>query len=149
MNQNTRKYEYIVIAGCGRLGVHLANQLSRQGDSIVIIDVDDAKFRNLSGEFSGFRLEGDAAELAVLKQAKADQADKLIAVTRDDNLNLAIAQIARVVLNVPLVVARVNDPQREAIFREFGIHTVCPLTLANNDLLQRFAAGVDKKEVRP
>ena len=134
------KPEYIIIAGCGRLGTHLANQLSRLGHSIVAIDTNEAKFRNLSAEFSGFRMEGDASELALLRQAKADKADKLIAVTRDDNVNLAIAQIAHVVLKVPVVVARVNDPQREAIFREFGIHTVCPLRLANDDLLGRFAA---------
>jgi trk system potassium uptake protein TrkA len=134
------KPEYIIIAGCGRLGTHLANQLSRQGHSIVAIDTDEGKFRNLCADFSGFRIEGDASELALLRQAKADKADKLIAVTRDDNVNLAIAQIAHVVLKVPVVVARVNDPQREAIFREFGIHTVCPLRLANDDLLVRFAA---------
>jgi len=139
MNQTRPKTEYIIIAGCGRLGVHLANQLSRQGHSIVVIDTNDAKFRNLSAEFTGFRLEGDAAELAVLKQAKASEADKVIAVTREDNVNLAIAQIAQTVFQVPVVVARVNDPQREAIFRELGIHTVCPLLLAHDDLLRRFA----------
>lgn len=135
------KSEYIILAGCGRLGIHLANQLSRQGHSIVAVDVDEAKFRNLSAEFSGFRVEGDASELALLKQAKAGKADKLIAVTRDDNVNLVIAQIAHVIFKIPVVVARVNDPQREAIFREFGIHTVCPLRLANDDLVRRFAAA--------
>lgn len=143
-----RTTEYIIVAGCGRLGVHLANQMSRQGHSIVAIDVNDAKLRNLSAEFSGFRLEGDAVQLAVLKQAKAIEADKLIAVTRDDNVNLAIAQIAQVIFNVPVVVARVSDPQREAIFREFGIHTVCPLLLAHKDLLDRFANQTPGKEVR-
>lgn len=125
----------------------MANQLSRQGHSIVAIDVNEAKLRNLSAEFSGFRLEGDASELAVLRQAKAQEADKLIAVTRDDNVNLAIAQIAQVVCNVPVVVARVNDPEREAIFRELGIHTVCPLLLANDDLLHRFATDQGRQEV--
>jgi trk system potassium uptake protein TrkA len=140
------KTEYIIVVGCGRLGVHLANQLSRQGHSVVAIDVNDAKFRNLSAEFSGFRLEGDALELDVLKQAKTASADKLIAVTHDDNVNLAIAQIAHAVFEVPVVVARVNDPQREAIFRELGVHTVCPLLLAHDDLLRRFALGAGGRE---
>lgn len=143
------KAEYIIIAGCGRLGIHLANQLSREGHSIVAIDTTDAKFRNLSSEFSGFRIEGDAAELAVLKQAKTQEADKFIAVTRDDNVNLAIAQIAKTVFQVPFVVARVNDPQREAIFRDFGIHTVCPLLLAHEDLLRQFTARTGQGEGKP
>jgi len=144
VSETKPKAEYIIIAGCGRLGAYLANQLSRQGHSVVAIDVNDAKFRNLSAEFSGFRLEGDATELALLKQAKAHEANKLIAVTRDDNVNLAIAQMAQVVLKVPLVVARVNDPQREAIFRELGVHTVCPLLLAHDDLLRRFATTTSR-----
>ena len=134
-----KRKEYIVIAGCGRLGVHLANQLSREGNSVVVIDVNEVKFKNLSAEFSGFRMEGDASELEILKRAKTQEAQKLIAVTRNDNVNLTIAQIAQVVLHVPTVVARVSDPQREAIFRELGIHTVCPVLLATDELVRRFA----------
>ena len=131
--------EYIVIVGCGRLGSHLASQLSREGHSVVVIDLYEAKFQKLSAEFSGFRLEGDASELEILTRAKTREADKLIAVTHNDNLNLVVAQIAKVVFHVPTVVARVSDPQREAIFRELGIHTVCPLHLATDELLRRFA----------
>ena len=134
-----RRKEYIVIAGCGRLGAQMANQLSRDGHSVVVIDVNEAKFQNLSAEFSGFRLEGDASELEVLKRAKAQEAQKVIAVTRSDNVNLAIAQIAKVVFHVTTVVARVSDPQREAIFRELGIHTVSPVLLAADELVRRFA----------
>lgn len=147
MSNPNSKTEYIIIAGCGRFGALLANQLSRQGHSIVVVDTNDVKFRNLSGEFSGFRLEGDATELSVLQQAKAHEADKLIAVTRDDNVNLAIAQVAKEIFKVPLVVARVNDPQRESIFRELGIHTVCPLLLAHDDLLRRFNVATTQKEM--
>lgn len=129
------KNEYIVVVGCGRLGVYLANRLSRQGHSVVAIDNNEAKFARLSSEFSGFRLEGDGAELAVLQRAKIQEADRLIAVTREDNVNLAIAQIAKSVFGVSEVVARVNDPQREAIFRELGIRTVCPLILATEYML--------------
>ena len=137
---NQRQREYIVVAGCGRLGGHLANRLSREGHSVVVIDVNEAKFQNLSAEFSGFRLEGDASELEILKQAKTLDAHKLIAVTRNDNVNLTIAQIAKTVFHVPTVVARVSDPQREAIFRELGIHTVSPVLLAADQLVSRFAA---------
>jgi trk system potassium uptake protein TrkA len=134
-----KRKEFIVIAGCGRLGGHLANRLSREGHSVVVIDVNEVKFKNLSAEFSGFRMEGDASELEILKRAKTQEAQKLIAVTRNDNVNLTIAQIAQVVFHVPTVVARVSDPQREAIFRELGIHTVCPVLLATDELVRRFA----------
>jgi len=134
-----KRREYIIIGGCGRLGGHLANRLSREGHSVVVIDLNEAKFQNLSAEFSGFRLEGDASELEILQRAKTQEADKVIAVTRSDNINLAMAQIAKVVFHVPTVVARVSEPQREAIFRELGIYTICPLLLATDELLRRFA----------
>jgi trk system potassium uptake protein TrkA len=60
---------YVVVVGCGRLGSTIANTLSQVGESVVVIDRDERTFADLSGEFSGFRITGDAAELAVLRQA--------------------------------------------------------------------------------
>ena len=127
---------YIIVVGCGRLGAHLAGEFSRQGHSVVAVDSDEQALASLALDFGGFRMEGDATEVALLRQAKAAQADQLIAVTRDDNVNLAVAQMAKVVFHVPEVVAGVSDPDREAIFRDLGVRTVCPLTLAAGELLR-------------
>jgi trk system potassium uptake protein TrkA len=129
-------YQYIIVVGCGRLGSVLANQLSRLGSSVVVIDSDEKAFRNLSTEFSGFQITGDAAELAVLRQAKIERADCLLAVTRHDNVNLMVAQVASGVFRVPKVVARVFDPSREAVYREFGIETICPTMLSAETFLR-------------
>ena len=120
---------YVVVVGCGRLGSLLANRLSSLGSSVVVIDREDAAFENLSTEFSGFRVTGDAAELAVLRQARVDKAGCLLAITSHDNVNLMVAQVAQTVFSVPQVMARVNDPSREAVYREFGIETICPTNL--------------------
>jgi trk system potassium uptake protein TrkA len=123
-------YRYVVIVGCGRLGSILANRLSRQGSSVVVVDRDVAAFQNLSTEFSGFQVTGDAAELAVLRQAKIEEADCLLAVTRHDNVNLMVAQVARTIFGVSKVIARVFDPSREAVYRRFEIETICPTLLS-------------------
>jgi trk system potassium uptake protein len=127
---------YIVIVGCGRLGSHLANQLSREGNSIVVIDRDDAAFDHLSSDFSGFRQGGDATQIAVLKSAKLDKADVLIATTHEDNVNLMTAQIARKIFRVPRVLARIFDPKREQAYRSLEIETVCPTLMAAESLLR-------------
>jgi trk system potassium uptake protein TrkA len=127
---------YIVIVGCGRLGSHLANQLSREGNSIVVIDRDDAAFDHLSSDFSGFRQGGDATQIAVLKSAKLDKADVLIATTHEDNVNLMTAQIARKIFRVPRVLARIFDPKREQAYRSLEIETVCPTLMAAQSLLR-------------
>ncbi|RME84533.1 MAG: TrkA family potassium uptake protein [Caldilineae bacterium] len=126
---------YVIIAGCGRLGSLLAEELSRAGDSVVVIDKDESRFARLSSDFSGFRIHGDATELEVLRQAKADRADALIAATSLDNVNLMVAQVARVVFHVPVVVARVFNPAREAIYRRLGLRVVCPTKLSANSFL--------------
>lgn len=130
--------DYVIIVGCGRVGSLLADRLSSQGSSVVVVDRSEAAFDNLSPEFSGFRVLGDAAELATLKQAHIERADCLLAVTRHDNVNLMVAQTARVAFDVPQVVARVFDPAREQLFREFGIDAISPTSLT----VDRFLAAL-------
>jgi trk system potassium uptake protein len=120
---------FIVIVGCGRSGAYLANRMSREGHSLVVIDADSGAFDSLSVAFSGFKVEGDATELAVLRQAKIDKADLVIAAATDDNINLMVAQIAKKIFRVPRVIARVFQPDRENIYQALGIDTLCPTTL--------------------
>lgn len=136
---------YCVVVGCGRLGSDLASHLSRAGQSVVVIDVNEDTFASLAVEFGGFRLEGDATETDVLRRAKADKADCLIAATGDDNVNLTVAQVAKHVFGVAEVFARVSDPERAEVFRELGVEAVCPLTLAFDRLLSH-ALGAAGKE---
>jgi len=123
---------FIVIIGCGRLGSYLANRLSSEGHSVVVIDINEAAFDALSLEYSGFRVEGDATEFDVLKQAKTDKADMVIAATREDNVNLMVAQVAKNLFQVPKVMARVFEPRREEIYRNLGIDTICPTMIVGD-----------------
>jgi trk system potassium uptake protein TrkA len=136
---------YIVIVGCGRLGSHLADRLSREGHSVVVIDMHEAAFNDLSPDFSGFRVEGDATQMAVLKTAKLGKADVLIATTHEDNVNLMVAQVARKVFGVPLVLARVFDPRREEVYARLGIETICPTSVAADMFFRDVAKGVARK----
>lgn len=132
MNSN----RYIVIIGCGRLGSHLANHISREGNLVVAIDSDESTFNELSPDFSGFRVHGDATQMAVLKEAKLDKADVLIATTHEDNVNLMVAQVARRIFGVPHVLARVFDPKREEVYAHLGIDTICPTSVAADIFLR-------------
>ncbi|MBN1360217.1 MAG: TrkA family potassium uptake protein [Sedimentisphaerales bacterium] len=131
----TDKSLFVIVVGCGRLGVYLADRLSHEGHSVVVVDSDHAAFANLSTEYSGFKVEGDATELGVLKQAKISEADIVVGATHNDNVNLMIAQIARKIFNVPKVMARIFEPQREELCHTLGIATICPTTLAGDGIL--------------
>jgi trk system potassium uptake protein TrkA len=138
---------FIIIVGCGRLGSYLANRLSRDGHSVVVIDINESAFDALSAEYSGFRVEGDATEFAVLKEAKADEADLVIATTREDNVNLMIAQVARKLFRVPRVMARVFEPKREEIYRDLGIETICLTSIAGDVFLESLMKSPVIKEI--
>lgn len=137
---------YIVIVGCGRLGSRLANQLSRAGNSVVVIDRDEATFSDLSPDFSGFRVDGDATQMAVLKEAKLNKADILIATTHEDNVNLMVAQVARGIFSVSHVLARVFDPKREEVYAQLGIDTICPTSVAEQMFLRAVVNGAAERE---
>lgn len=128
--------KHIVIVGCGRLGGALANRLSKGGHKVVVIDQKEIAFDKLSTDFSGYKLIGDAVEFHILKEARIDQADCLFATTTSDNTNLMVAQVARTVFEVSRVVARVFDPTREVIYRDFGIDTISPTNLTTEAFLK-------------
>lgn len=136
---------FIVVVGCGRLGSLLANELSHQGHSIVVVDRDEARFAGLGADFGGFTICGDAVESEVLRQAKTTQADCFLATTNRDNVNLMLAQVAKTVFRVPLVIARVFDPSRESVYQQLGIATISPTRLSAVAFQAAIAQGIGEK----
>jgi trk system potassium uptake protein TrkA len=110
----------IVIVGCGELGCHVANLLSRTGHNVVAVDRDRLSFEHLGEAFPGIRIEGDAADPSVLERAQAKDADLLIVATRNDNVNLTVTLVAKKILRLKDVIVRVQDPRREALFPGMG-----------------------------
>jgi trk system potassium uptake protein TrkA len=126
--------EYFIIVGCGRLGANLANTLSEEGGNVLIIDINKEAFRKLSPSFGGLSVAGDGTDFDVLQEAQIDKANVLVVVTNNDNVNVMIAQIAREIFKVNRVIARLYDPERECVYREFGIDTICPAILSAKEI---------------
>jgi trk system potassium uptake protein TrkA len=137
---------FTLIVGCGRLGSFLANRLSSRGHSVVLIDIKESAFDSLSPEFSGFRVVGDVTEFTVLKEAKIEEADVFIATTNDDNINLMVSQIAKKIFHVPKVMARVFDPKRESIYKDFDIEAISPTSIAVELFLESIAESLSMAE---
>ncbi|HZS88844.1 MAG TPA: TrkA family potassium uptake protein [Chloroflexota bacterium] len=125
----------VVIVGCGRVGALLAANLDAKAHNVTVIDPSAESFNRLPQEFSGRTVLGSGTDIDVQKRAGVEQADALIACTPGDNRNIAACQIAREMFQVPKVVARINDPLREKIFRDLGLQTVCP-TLVGAELVR-------------
>lgn len=119
----------ILVVGCGKVGSRLASVLSRQGHDVSVVDRVEENFELLAADFSGFTTHGVPIDQDVLRRAGIESCDALAAVTRDDNVNIMVSQLAREVFHTPKVLARIYDPRRGDVFSHFGLHTVCPTNL--------------------
>jgi trk system potassium uptake protein TrkA len=130
-----------VVVGCGRLGSHLAGRLSDAGCEVVVVDLREESFDRLPPEFAGTRVCGDAAEVAVLREAGMDRCDCVLATTENDTVNLLVAEVARIWFRVPRVIVRVFDPRREALYEESGLEAISPTALTVDAFLAALGRG--------
>jgi trk system potassium uptake protein len=113
-----------IVLGCGRVGVLLTHLLEQDGHHVTVIDKAPTAFRNLGSGFRGRTVTGVGFDRDVLREAGIERADAFAAVTSGDNSNFVAATVARDTFRVPIVVARIYDPQREQIYRRLGIRTI-------------------------
>ena len=137
---------YTVIIGCGRLGASLANAISDKEASVMMVDRDERAFRKLGTAYGGLTLTGDATDIAVLRSAEIERADTVVSVTNDDNTNIMVAQIACNVYHIPNVICRLYDPEREIVYKEFGIDTICPTVLSTREIDRLLGKEKEAKE---
>lgn len=134
---------YAVILGCGRVGGHIAGELSAQGHSVVVVDKDPEAFKDLPAGYSGFTLIRNASEFEALEEARIAHADLVVAATQDDNLNLMVACFARDLFKVRQVIARVFDPRTKAIAEALGLAVSCSTELVGRDIMSQIK-GADR-----
>ncbi|EPR10820.1 potassium channel family protein [Ruminiclostridium papyrosolvens] len=133
----------VVIIGCGKVGAKFAQVLSEEGNEIVIVSNDPKAFKNLPPDFDGVTLTGVPIDQDVLKMAGIENADVLVAVTEDDNVNIMVCQVAKEIFKVPKVVARIYNPAREHVFHQFGLETICPTDITVNVMRAMLESNAD------
>ena len=134
MKYTEKAKEYIMIVGCGRLGANLANTLSDHNGNVLIMDTTKDSFRRLASNYGGLSMVGNGTDLGDLKRAQIEKAAAIIAVTNDDNTNIMIVQLAREMFHVNRAIARLYDPERESVYQELGIDTICPAILSAKEV---------------
>lgn len=129
----------IIIVGCGRLGSILANELSDAGHNISVIDRDIEQLNILGSGYNGLKIKGIEYDSEVLQEAGISAADVLLAVSRDENVNITVALIAVRIHKVPRVIARIVNPNRKYIYEKLEIETINPTQLGADLLEARLA----------
>ena len=99
----------IIICGAGRVGFTIAKQLSEQGHSITVIDQSSEDIQKIDEALDVKAIVGKATYPTILEKANATEADMIIAVTRNDEINMVICQIAFSIFNIPKKIARIRS----------------------------------------
>ena len=99
----------IIICGAGRVGFTIAKLLSEQGHSITVIDQSSEDIQKINDSLDVKAIVGKASYPSILEKANATETDMIIAVTRNDEINMLICQIAFSIFNIPKKIARIRS----------------------------------------
>ena len=101
----------IIICGAGRVGYTIAKLLSEQDHSITVIDQSSDDIQKINEDLDVKSIVGKATFPNVLEKANAEEADMIIAVTRSDEINMLICQIAFSVFKISKKIARIRSQE--------------------------------------
>ena len=99
----------IIICGAGRVGYTIAKLLSEQDHSITVIDQSSDDIQKINDDLDVKSIVGKATYPSVLEKANAEDADMIIAVTRNDEINMLICQIAFSIFKIGKKIARIRS----------------------------------------
>ena len=99
----------IIILGAGQVGGTLAEHLASEANDITVVDTDGERLRDLGDRLDIRTIQGRASLPNVLRQAGADDADMLVAVTNSDETNMVACQVAYTLFHTPTKIARVRE----------------------------------------
>jgi trk system potassium uptake protein len=117
---------YVIVAGAGKVGYHLAKELLGQGHEVVLIEQDRERAQKIGEELGSVVIPHAADEGRWLIEAGVERADVVVAATGDDEDNLIICQLSELFavrrgLRKPRTIARVNHPKNEAVLKRLGV----------------------------
>jgi len=98
----------IIICGAGRVGFTIAKLLTEQNHSVTIIDQSSDDIQKINDSLDVKSIVGKATSPIILENANSKDADMIIAVTRNDEINMMTCQIAHSLFKIPKKIARVR-----------------------------------------
>ena len=132
----------ILIAGCGKVGQALAQELSAEGHDLTLLDSDPRVLEVGIERYDVIAVQGNCASMRTLHQAGVEKADLLITCTGSDELNLLACATAHVINPHIHTIARVRNPEYSA--QAFEMRDAFGLSMTFNPELQ---AAVERERL--
>ena len=114
----------IIILGAGQVGGTLAENLAGEQNDITIVDTDAQRLAELSDRLDIGTVNGKGSYPSVLRQAGAEDADMLIAVTNSDEVNMVACQVAYTLFRTPTKIARIRAANYTAKDKLFAAEAI-------------------------
>jgi len=114
---------YIVVVGGGRIGFNLSKLLVKAGHEVTVIEKERERSNFIANEIDALVLNEDGTTIKALEEANIEDAYALVALTKRDEINLMACLLAKD-YGVPVVVARISDPENSEVFRKLGVSAV-------------------------
>lgn len=114
----------IIILGAGQVGGSLAENLSSEANDITVVDTDESRLRELRDRLDIGVVHGAGSHPDVLVQAGIEDADMLIAVTNQDEVNMIACQVASSLFRTPMKIARIRTTaylKNQALFDLYAV----------------------------
>ncbi|GGH35153.1 portal protein [Mangrovimonas yunxiaonensis] len=129
----------IIIAGAGEVGFHLAKLLSYESQEITLIDVNKESLNYADTHLDIKVIRGDATSISILKEARIENTDLLIAVTSSETTNITVCVLGKR-LGAKRTIARISNTEfvhhkDEIAFTTLGIdELISPEALAASEI---------------
>lgn len=137
-NKEPQKQQlFIIVIGAGKMGYNLTKLLLAEGHEVLLVERDRNRYNELSAEHGDVVFLGDASESDVLKQIGTNRANVVVAVTGDDDTNLVICQMAKIMYMTERTIARISNPKNEDIFNALGVDNIVNTTQVINSLIEK------------
>lgn len=114
----------IIILGAGQVGGTLAENLASEQNDITVVDTDAARLEELTDRLDIRTVVGRGSYPSTLREAGADDADMLIAVTNADEVNMVACQVAYTLFRTPTKIARIRASSYTTKDRLFGANAI-------------------------
>jgi len=101
----------VIICGAGKVGFSISKQLAAQGHSISVIDQSSEDIKKINDTQDVKGIVGRATLPSVLENAGAEKADMIIAVTKNDETNMIVCQLASSLFNISKKIARIRSKE--------------------------------------
>lgn len=95
------------MVGAGEVGSYVAERLSREGHDISVVELDAGRLRRLGDDLDVLTVRGSGTHPSTLRQAGIEDAELLVAVTSNDEVNLIASMIAKSI-GVPRTIVRIE-----------------------------------------